>query len=71
MYKVDTLGIKGSNYQLIYGEKTDDIEHLKTFSYYRSLTKDFQETLLTTQVYFDYRTNDIKIQQQIKETMDM
>jgi hypothetical protein len=69
VYKVDTLGIKGSNDQLIYGEKTDDIEHLKTFSYYRSLTKDFLETLLTTQVYFDYPTNDIKIQQQIKETM--
>lgn len=70
VYKVDTLGTKGSNGQLIYGEKTEDIEHLKSFLYYMTLTKGSKGTFLTTEVYFDYSNDDVEIQRQIKETMD-
>ncbi|WP_394749239.1 DUF2652 domain-containing protein [Spongiimicrobium salis] len=71
IYKVATLGGKTKEEQLVYGEKTEDIEHLETFSYYMTLNAIAPEkTCLTTEVFFTYSTKDPGIQHQIRRTLD-
>lgn len=70
IYKVDTLGTKGNNEQLIYGERTEDIKHLSTFSYYMNLSPiNKGKTCLQTEVFYDYSINDIGVQDEIQEAM--
>ncbi|MCC1485418.1 DUF2652 domain-containing protein [Winogradskyella immobilis] len=67
IYKVDTLGSKEDNGQLVYGEKTEDIEYLKTYSYYMSLNSiSPNEIHLQAEVFFDFSTEEIRIQNQVQ-----
>lgn len=72
VFKVETLGDSQNNAELIYGERTADIENLKGYTYYLTVTPNGDTTTqLTIEVFLEFEElNDEKKQevlQNIKE----